>query len=278
MTTPNIRFVVLSDTHDSAFPSELPLADVVIHCGDLTMIGGMSNYKAAIKSLSDCNAELKLAIPGNHDISLDPTWWANNSDEDDDPEEPKKAIELFTQSGISLLSEGLHSFTLNDGRSFTLYASPYTPEFNGYAFSYGPDEDRFSPAETAGDCERHGINTHGPNPISENVDIVVTHGSPQVPGRDYRLDLDSEGAHCGCPKLWKAIERIRPRVHCFGHLHEGYGSQMIEWGADSSYTIVSPVIEGVEITTTGDTENTLLVNAAIMNHKGNNNRPWVIDM
>jgi len=30
------------------------------------------------------------------------------------------------------LEEGTQKFTLRDGRTFTIYASPYTPEFNGY--------------------------------------------------------------------------------------------------------------------------------------------------
>ncbi|KXH30718.1 hypothetical protein CNYM01_09348 [Colletotrichum nymphaeae SA-01] len=277
MTKSNIRFLILSDTHDSAFPSELPPADVVIHCGDLTMIGGMSNYKAAIKSLSECDAELKLVIPGNHDVSLDPTWWTNNADEDDDLEEPKKAIDLFTQSGVNLLSEGYHSFTLKDGRSFTLYASPYTPEFNGYAFSYGANEDRFNPAETT--FSDLGKAVRGPKPISSEVDILITHGPPQVSGEEYRLDLDGKGAHCGCPKLWKAVQRIRPRLHCFGHLHEGYGSQVVEWHANGTQSIADSVIKEGNIIMAPEKEarKTLLINAAIMDHHGENNKPWFVD-
>ncbi|EXF74004.1 hypothetical protein CFIO01_05830 [Colletotrichum fioriniae PJ7] len=278
MAPSDIRFLVLSDTHDSAFPSELPPADVVLHCGDLTMIGGMSNYKAAIKSLSSCDAQLKLVIPGNHDVSLDPTWWANNANEGDDLKEPKKAIDLFNQSGVNLLSEGYHSFTLKDGRSFTLYASPYTPEFNGYAFSYGPHEDRFNPAETTlSDLGKNVV--RGPKPLSSEVDILITHGPPQVPCEDYRLDLDGKGVNCGCSKLWQAVQRIRPRIHCFGHLHEGYGSQVIEWRTNGTQTVADPVIKEGNIIKAPEREarKTLLVNAAVMNHHGPNNKPWLVD-
>ena len=63
-------FLILSDTHDDAFPDPASLpssrVDVVLHCGDLTMIGGLSNYKEAIANLKAIDAELKLVIAGNH--------------------------------------------------------------------------------------------------------------------------------------------------------------------------------------------------------------------
>ncbi|KAK0734611.1 hypothetical protein B0T26DRAFT_867637 [Lasiosphaeria miniovina] len=52
-------FLILSDTHDDAFPDPASLpgkVDVVLHYGDLTMIGGLSNYKKSI-----ANSRLDLA-------------------------------------------------------------------------------------------------------------------------------------------------------------------------------------------------------------------------
>ena len=59
-------FLILSDTHDDAFPdpSSLPKVDVVLHCGDLTMIGGLGNYKKAIANINALDTELKLVIAG----------------------------------------------------------------------------------------------------------------------------------------------------------------------------------------------------------------------
>ncbi|KHN94050.1 Ser/Thr protein phosphatase family protein [Metarhizium album ARSEF 1941] len=151
MTQQQIRFLVLSDTHDHAFPvaASLPAVDVVIHCGDLTMIGGLSNYRRALDSLAACPAEIKLVIPGNHDVSLDPEWWDENLDSDDDKDEPVRARALFTldeytRCGVRFLDEGTHEIALHDGRSFKVYASQYTPAFSGYAFGYSPEEDRFN--------------------------------------------------------------------------------------------------------------------------------------
>ncbi|KAK3356736.1 Ser/Thr protein phosphatase family protein [Lasiosphaeria hispida] len=243
----SIRLLILSDTHDDAFPdtASMPKVDVVLHCGDLTMIGGLSNYKKAIAHIQEIDAEIKLVIAGNHDVSLDPKWWAANIDEDDDPDEP-----------------GTHSFTLTDSCQFTVYASPYTPEFNGYAWSYALGEDRFSQ-----DAE-------SPMP-REGLDIDMTHGPPSVPWVDYQLDTSASGSHCGCPMLFEAIRRTMPKLHCFGHLHEGYGVQTIEWGGGEGVLgKPSSTTEFVE----AEDGKTALVNAAIMGGQGKNNGPWVVDM
>ncbi|KAM7203252.1 Metallo-dependent phosphatase-like protein [Rhypophila sp. PSN 637] len=220
-----IRFLILSDTHDTAFPS-LPISgppiDVVLHCGDLTMIGGLSSYRRAISSILSIPAQLHLVIPGNHDVSLDPEWWASNLIEDEhDPEESNKALQLFedakqeTNGRFVLLSEGLHKFELDGGKSFTIYASPYSPEFGGYAFSYPPEEDRFR------------------EKIPDGVDILMTHGPPSFSNTEgttsYKLDLGRHGEHCGCEKLARAVEKTKPLIHCFGHIHEGYGVQRVKW-------------------------------------------------
>ncbi|POS78464.1 hypothetical protein DHEL01_v203137 [Diaporthe helianthi] len=271
----SIRLLILSDTHDSAFPDpgSLPTVDIVIHCGDLTMIGGLSNYRKALEALEKCPAQLKLVIPGNHDVSLDPEWWTKNLDEDDDPAEPQRAKELFesfARKGVKLLEEGTHQMSLQDGRTLNVYASPYTPDFNGYAFAYGEEEDRF--------------NT-GAHTVPLGTDVVVTHGPPFVPVTAYRMDQGKNGEHCGCSKLWTAIERTRPRLHCFGHIHQGYGSQVVRWDKTDGMTVEDVSATGsddldgrarsVPPTTEGTT---VLVNAAIMADGGLNNKPWVVDV
>ncbi|KAK3369623.1 Ser/Thr protein phosphatase family protein [Lasiosphaeria ovina] len=261
-------FLIVSDTHDDAFPDPATLpskVDVVLHCGDLTMIGGLRNYKKAIANIKAIDAELRLVIAGNHDVSLDPKWWQNNLiEEEDDPEEPAQALALFAAekgNGLHLLEEGTHKFTLSDGRAFTVYASPYTPEFNGYAFAYGANEDRFGPGAE--------------HPIPEGVDIVMTHGPPLLSSQDYVLDVNRQGNHCGCPKLYDAIRRARPKLHCFGHIHEGYGVQTIVW-KPQNMELEAGSRDPAEPRACEDGR-TVLVNAAVMNHgEENNNKPWVV--
>lgn len=280
MMAQTIRCLVISDTHDEPFPRITTKIDVVLHCGDMTMIGGLSNYRKALDQLGNLDAELKLVIAGNHDVSLDPKWWADNLDEEegDDPEEPARARQLFDaarERGIHLLSEGTHTFTLNDGRTFHVFASPFTPSFRGYAFSYRRDETHF---------------IEGSSFIPEGVDIVMTHGPPLPPhwpksapssSAAYLLDVGRRGEHCGCPKLFTAIVRAMPKLHCFGHIHEGHGIQSLDW-SQGNYRdgfCFQGLVRNTESVHTTEKGKTLLVNAAVMRH-GNepNNQPWVVDV
>jgi Icc-related predicted phosphoesterase len=54
-----------------------------------------------------------------------------------------------------------------------------------------------------------------PIPNDQDIDIVMTHG----PLYDH-LDKTHDRLNVGCPQLLQAIERVRPRLHCFGHIHE----------------------------------------------------------
>lgn len=54
--------------------------------------------------------------------------------------------------------------------------------------------------------------------IPEGVDVLVTHGPPAG-----ILDTSYRGPSIGCPHLLRELDRIRPRLHIFGHAHEGRG-------------------------------------------------------
>jgi predicted phosphodiesterase len=56
--------------------------------------------------------------------------------------------------------------------------------------------------------------------IDERTDVLVTHGPPQ-----HVLDRTFSDDHAGCEELRAAVERLSPRLHLFGHIHEGYGSE-----------------------------------------------------
>jgi predicted phosphohydrolase len=54
--------------------------------------------------------------------------------------------------------------------------------------------------------------------IPGGTDVLITHGPPFG-----ILDQVPSGEHVGCEELLKALQRVRPKVHIFGHIHEGYG-------------------------------------------------------
>lgn len=122
-TTPT-RFLIISDTHDSPnhpFRGPTPKLDVVLHCGDLTQLGSLSEYKRALKILFSIPAELRLVIAGNHDLSLDPRYHQSlpANEQESKKEEHEQALEIMTgklakEAGVTYLTEGLHTFTIED--------------------------------------------------------------------------------------------------------------------------------------------------------------------
>ena len=53
--------------------------------------------------------------------------------------------------------------------------------------------------------------------IPHDTDVLITHGPPMA-----ILDY-AHGEHVGCADLWKRVTDIAPKVHAFGHIHEGSG-------------------------------------------------------
>ncbi len=84
----------------------------------------------------------------------------------------------------------------------TVWGSPITPFFFDWAFN----------RHRGADIRRHW------DLIPARVDILVTHGPPYG-----ILDRTARGQCVGCEELLPVVERLRPRLHVFGHIHEAYG-------------------------------------------------------
>jgi predicted phosphodiesterase len=64
--------LILCDTHGAPPPIKDPSEiDVAIHCADPTEESKLHEFHAAIALLKTIKADLKLAIAGNHDWTLD---------------------------------------------------------------------------------------------------------------------------------------------------------------------------------------------------------------
>lgn len=211
------RFLVLSDTHGLHTIPDLSSqnADVAIHCGDLTSGSKIDEYRASIRLLRAVNAPLKLVIAGNHDFTMDIPAFQKKVAEAQPPLNPELVKQVYGSygearrvldeaTGITFLDEGRHSFRLQNGASLAVYASPHTPSLGDWAFQYHPD--------------------HGHEFSIQNVDIAMTHGPPKG-----IMDYTYSGQRAGCPYLFETIARSRPRMHCFGHIHEGWGAKLVTW-------------------------------------------------
>jgi Icc-related predicted phosphoesterase len=109
-----------------------------------------------------------------------------------------------------------------------IYGSPWQPWFHDWAFNL-PRGRRLQEKWQQ---------------IPPGTDILITHGPPFGIG-----DRVWSGEQVGCEDLLAAVERLRPRLHIFGHIHEGYGTlvqgdiQFINASCCNRYTMpVNPPI------------------------------------
>lgn len=132
------RLCMISDTHGHAplpenrksfaYREPLPKADILLHAGDITMIGRLREYEKMIEVLSKADAELKIVIAGNHDITLDEEYYRETGQErfhDYKAEDLIAVKELWTgkkarQANIVYVEEGVRSFSLSSGTRFTV--------------------------------------------------------------------------------------------------------------------------------------------------------------
>jgi predicted phosphodiesterase len=112
--------------------------------------------------------------------------------------EPAKARRLITNavyledSGVTL--EGL-----------SIWGSPWQPWYFDWAFNLR----RGAPLRAVWDK------------IPAGTDVLLTHGPP----RGVLDRVARSGEAVGCEELLEAVERLRPKVNVFGHIHEGYGRE-----------------------------------------------------
>lgn len=242
------RFLLLSDTHANlpkpstdrsyAYRWPFPSADVAIHTGDLTITGTVSEHEKAVDLLKHLPAALKIVIPGNHDLTLDGEYYARRGElygprpkyNDDQLQHIR---DLYTgpeaqAANIVYLEEGTRTFNLQNGARLAIYASAYTPEFCDWAFAYPHEQDRFNDSNASNQVQAYKTTTTADSDNHPNIDVMLTHGPPYSV-----LDQTRRGnLHVGCKHLLRAAARSKPLLHCFGHIHEGWGAELNTWKSE----------------------------------------------
>ena len=127
--------------------------------------------------------------------------------------------EAHPEETRQILSNAIY---LNDGgvliEGFNIWGSPISPTFHHWAFMKNRGEE---------------IRKHW-EMIPENTNILITHCPPSG-----ILDKTDSGKKEGCKDLLEIVqEKIKPRLHVFGHIHEAYGQMQI---ADTQYVNASVV-------------------------------------
>lgn len=178
-----LRLVAMADTHGRHRELVVPDGDVVIHAGDLTERGTRQSVADVARFLGALPHKHKVVIAGNHDFLFQ--------------KDSATAREIMRSNGLIYLQD--EEVVLEGVR---IWGSPWQPWFYDWAFNL-----RRGPAIDA----KWQL-------IPQGVDVLVTHGPPMGMG-----DLVYSGEHVGCENLLKHLDRVEPRFHLFGHIHEARG-------------------------------------------------------
>eukprot|EP00029_Vermamoeba_vermiformis_P008233 TRINITY_DN3791_c0_g1_i1.p1 TRINITY_DN3791_c0_g1~~TRINITY_DN3791_c0_g1_i1.p1 ORF type:complete len:265 (+),score=13.94 TRINITY_DN3791_c0_g1_i1:213-1007(+) len=192
-----IRIVCISDTHQKHDLIDVPDGDMLIHAGDWTTKGDLK----AVQSFADFIRKLphkhKIVLAVNRHLTFDNYHYPKN-------------LRCFHKSeyDIKEIQACFHGFTyLLDTEiiieGMKIYGSPWQPTYHDWAFMLDRGSDTIKRKW---------------NLIPKDVDVLITHGPPAKYGGWVDKNLDA-----GCEDLLHVVQKIKPPLHIFGHIHQDYG-------------------------------------------------------
>ena len=187
------RITFISDTHTKhdKVNGFLTGGDILVHAGDLTGRGYITEIENFMKWYDNINNyDTKVFIAGNHDFGFE-----NDNEKVKGLLTGYKTIE-YLQDDLLMVGEDYDTM-------IKIWGTPWQPEFHNWAFNL-PRGEKLK--------EKWDM-------IPVNTDILITHGPPF--GKLDYVPYDS--VNVGCEELMKRVQEIKPKIHVFGHIHEGYG-------------------------------------------------------
>lgn len=179
-----MKIVCTSDTHFKHDRVSFPDGDVLIMAGDITLYGEITELTEINKWIDESRYNHVVIIAGNHDRCL--------ITNDGKQELKSNKIHYLEDSGVMI-----------DGVKF--YGSPWTRPLFSYGWAFGMSEDKLDVIWSR---------------VPLDTDVLITHSPP----RGIR-DVNVDGYSCGSFSLLDRVQSaIRPKLHVFGHIHEGYGT------------------------------------------------------
>jgi Icc-related predicted phosphoesterase len=209
-----MKICCISDTHNKHRELELPDADLLIHAGDFSGIGRRYEVEDVFLWFKEIAPKFKYGvvfIAGNHDRSFDVNFGELEYFLDEEVEKSRKNKPFWLKQILEEIEQDTLSikYLENDWvivDDVVIWGSPITPWFHG---------------------DRWAFNKHrGPDirevwkGIPDGTHVVVTHGPPSFKG-DF---IPSTEEYVGCDDLRDELDyRVKPLLHVYGHIHEGYG-------------------------------------------------------
>lgn len=214
-----MKIACVSDIHGK-FGRQWPKADVLVIAGDIfgnysgnqerdAFIQLQNFYEDFCPLLSSLKKQLYkdiVVVAGNHDRIF--------------AYHQKACEDQLRRIGAHYLQDASAEI-----QGLKFYGSPWTPWFFGAHWVFNLSDKR---------SEEHAQETW--NKIPDDTDVLITHGPPYGI-LDECPDFYLNNRSVGCSTLLDKVLEVKPRLHVFGHIHEGYGQM--------------------------DTDNTIFVNAAV---------------
>jgi len=188
MKDKTLKIVAISDTHGQYRNIKLPKGDVLIHAGDWDSHDRLDRFMDFKHWLRELDYEHKIVIAGNHELLVE-----DNYD--------------FCARELNEVCTYLHSES-TEINGIKFYGSPYTPNFNNWAFNKCPG------LELAKEWAK----------IPYDTNVLITHGPPQFILDQITDLLDQKGWNLGDADLAARVKKLPElRLHIFGHIHTGHG-------------------------------------------------------
>lgn len=193
------KICCISDVHGKWKGLKIPECDLLISAGDYSFTGEQHMIRDFHKWLDDQPAHHVISLNGNHEKFVEKNF------------QLAKEIALKECPAVHFMEEGLVEI---DG--LKIWCSAITPYFHNWAYNRmrGPD-----------------IRKHW-DLIPNDVDVLVTHGPPfNILDNVQRFNgqkCEYEIEHVGCEDLLARIQKLKQlKLHIFGHIHDGYGTQKV---------------------------------------------------
>lgn len=167
---------------------EVPDGDILIHCGDHTFEGKHEESMMALAWLNRLPHKHKIFIAGNHEVGWETA--------------PREGLEYMVNKWAPKCVYLENSGVEIEGLKF--WGSPNQPHFYNWAFQKARGKE----------LKEHWAK------IPDDTDILITHGPPFM--------IRDTGDHIGDEDLRNRVFEVKPKLHCFGHAHEGYGVEVID--------------------------------------------------
>lgn len=181
------KICCISDVHGKENLLSIPKCDVLLCAGDfhLSTEWDLDRLNFWFGTLKE-NVKNIIFCAGNHDFALQKL--------------EKKHIDALFTNAIYLQDS---SVTIDN---IKFYGTPWSPIFMSWAF-----------------METHDFLKKNREKIPLDTDVLISHCPPYGIMDHVNMANGTRGQSQGCASLRNRVKIVKPKIHVFGHIHEGYG-------------------------------------------------------